>query len=369
MYQNNDKISISQITSILILTLVGTGILTLPQALAEEAATNGWIIIIVGTLSALLVAFLHSYIVKSFPGKGLFEILEATLGKPVAHIIGAIFSLYFIVINSFLLRIFGEVVKMFLLFRTPIEVIMFFMLATNIYLVRRGIETLARLAELLLPLILIPSLVLFLLTIQGTDFSNLLPVFQLSVGDIIKALPIVFFSFLGFDLILVFGRFVKPEKNISKAMAISILVVGLLYVFLNTITLARFGVEQTVHLIWPTLTIFKTIEFPGLFIENVEAIVMVLWVFIVFMSMAPLFLGATITLSNSMNIREHGFLALPLIPIIYFISLFPDSVTEAYYYLDYFTKFIATSIIVIIPLIIAMVIVFKRGIRKEDQGA
>lgn len=368
MYQNNERVSTSQMVSIFILTIVGTGILTLPRSLVEAVGTDGWIVILLGGILTAGLVYLIGCIISRLPGKNYLEILAATITKPVAYVVTGIFIIYALVLNSLLIRIFGEVVKMFLLIRTPIEVIMFSMMLTSIYLVRRGIETLGRMAEMLLPIIIIVNLPLFLLTIQGTDFSNLLPVFQTPFLDIIKAIPIPFFSFLGFEVMLVFGLFYNKPNMAPKSGVYTIVIVTILYLFLNTMVLLRFGKNQIAHMIWPTLSLFKTIEFPGLFIENVEAVVMTLWVSIVFMSVAPFYLSNTLLISHFTGTKDHNMFALPLLPIMYFISLFPDSMASTYYYLDIFTKYASTFIVIVVPIAVLISLAIRKGIGKEGKN-
>lgn len=364
---NNDRISTSQIISIIVLTIIGTGILTLPQSLAEAAGPDGWIILIAGGLMVLLVTLAHAFIVKCFPGKTYLEIITLTLSKPVAYIYGVFLVVYLIILNGFLVRIFAEVVKMFLLFQTPIEIIIMSVLLVTAYLVRQGIETMGRLAELLLPIILIPSLILFALALQGADPTNILPTFQISPKEVFTGIPLVLFSFLGFDLLLIFGTFLNQSKDLYKKSTIGILIILALYLVLTLTTLLVFGTEQTVHLIWPTLSLFKTIDFPGLFIENVEAVVMAMWVFIVFMSVAPLYLGKTVILQSLFKVKEHNFFVLPIVPLVYLFSLLGKSMAESYYLLDLFTKYFATVVAFIFPALIILSILIQRRFKKEGK--
>lgn len=369
MYQNNEKISTSQMISILILMIIGTGILTLPQGLAEAVGTGGWLVILIGGILTTLLLYLKGFIIKYLPGKDYLEILSKTLSKPIAYVIIFIFTIYALVLNALLLRIFGEVIKMFLLIRTPIEVIMFAMLLICVYLIRRGIETIGRLAELMLPIIILVTVPLFLLTVQGTDFTNLLPLFNTPLPDIVKAIPIPVFSFLGFEIMLIFGVFYNKPEKAPISGAISMGIVTLLYLFLNTMVLARFGKYQTQHLIWPTLSLFKTIEFPGLFIENVESVVMVLWVFVVFMSIAPFYFANVLLIGNLVGTKNNIMYALPLLPIMYFVSLFPDSMAETYYYTDLLTKYVSTFIVIIVPMAVLISLAIQRRFKKEGKNA
>ncbi|WP_026476958.1 GerAB/ArcD/ProY family transporter [Alkaliphilus transvaalensis] len=365
---DNNRISATQLGSILLLTIVGTGILTLPRALAEAVGPDGWILILIGGIITIGLVLIHTYIVKSFPGKRYIEILSETLSKPVAYFLVALYVIYFIILNGSLVRIFSEVVKMFLLLRTPIEVIIFTILLVAAYLARSGIEALARMAELLVPLIFIPSIILFALATQGSDLTNLMPVLETSIEDLIAGIPTIVFSFLGFEILLIFGYYVNKPKQVMKKSSIAILVAMAIYSLLNIVTIAQFGVEQTVHLNWPTLSLFKTIEFPGLFIENVEAVVMGMWVMTVFMSIAPLLLVKVILLGDLFGARDNRFFALPLLPLLYFIALSADSMAAAYSYLDIFVNYTAPAVLLGVPILIIIVMKIKKTSKREGDA-
>jgi len=345
MFRDNEKISATQIALILTLTMIGTGILTLPQSLAKEAGADGWIIIVVGGVLGIALANIYGYIVKSHPHTKYMDILSMHLSKYVAYVIVVMTIIYLLILNGFIIRIFGEAIKMFLLFKTPIELIIFSMLLVSVFLVRKGIETLGRFAEIMIPIIFIPSLLLFMLALQNAEMKNLLPVFQVSIKEIVKAIPIVLFSFLGFELLFIFGFFVNKPKEISEPINYAMIFVILAYIFLNSMTLLNFGVKQTQHLIWPTLSLFKTIEIPGLFIENVEALVMSIWVLIAFTTIAPLHLATSYLMADIVGMKDNKLLALPILPIIYLIAMFSENIAETYAHLDKITNFLYFCIV------------------------
>lgn len=368
MFKNNDKIASGQMAYIFMLMIIEVSILTQPRELTENLGPDGLFVLLVAGLIALVFAYVVGYIVKSFPGKSYIEILTICFTKPVAYIITFLFIVHVLVVNGFLVRIFGEVIKMFLLIRTPIEVIIFSLLLIAAYAARNGIEAIGRLAELLFPLIMIPALILFGLVAVDADFSNLLPVFQASPIELVKAVPPSFFTFGGFEFILVFGVFLKDPKKAPKLMTIGIGVVLFVYIFIFGVTVAGFGTDQLAHMIWPTMSIFKTIDFPGLFIENVEGLVMVIWIFLVFMSTAVILLVKTILVGNLLRLRERDFFALPLVPIIYLIALFPQSLAETYEYMGPFSTYSVTFFAFIIPLFIAISLGIRK-IRGRESGS
>ena len=360
MYHNNDNISSSQLRNIIILTIVGSGVLTLPRELVEEVGTDGWLLLILGALASMVITFLHGYIVRAFPKKSYFEILSITLTKPVAYLVFIVFFVYLIGISGFIVRIFGEVVKMFLLPRTPIEVIIITILGVVAYSTRKGVEPLGRIAEILLPIVIVLALVLFTLTFANADLGRLLPAMRTPPMDFIRSIPSVFFTFAGYELLLIFAFFLNKREDSVKIGSQAILVVLVFYMVLNFSVLSNFGAYQIQHLVWPTISVFKAIEFPGAFIENVEVLVMAIWVFAIFTTLVPLYLGGTITLSNMFKVREHNYFVLPLLPIVYFMSLFSDNLPQVYEQLGLFSRYTVYTVSLVTPILVLLSMKIRR---------
>lgn len=368
MFLNNDRISIPQMTNILILTLIGIGILTLPRELAEVVKTDGWIVLIAGALLTMGIAFLHGYIVKSFPSKSYFEIIALTLTKPVAYLLTTFFAIYLIGSSGFLLRIFAEVVKTILLRRTPLEAIIIIMLVPIGYLVRKGIEPMGRLTNIVFPTSVIFVILLFGLTLGEADFSNLKPVFQASPQQLFGALDIVLFSFLGYETLLVFGSFLKEPQKATRVGPIAVFAVLIFYLLLNIATLTNFDIYQMQHLIWPTLSVFKTIEFPGAFVENVEIVVMAVWVFTIFMTLAPFHLATTLLIEDMIIAKEHSYLVLPTLPFVYAVTLYSSSISDVYYDLGVFTDYTAYIAIIGMPVAILIGMAIRKLLKKDKEN-
>ncbi|AKL97129.1 spore germination protein GerLB [Clostridium aceticum] len=367
MFPNNDRITIYQMTNIIILALIGIGILTLPRDLVEAVGTDGWLILIGGGILTMAIAFLHGYIVKSFPRKSFFEIIALTLTKPIAYLLTGFFILYLIGSNGFLLRIFVEVVKTLLLRRTPLEVTILAMLVPIAYLARKGIEPLARLTNIIFPTSVVFVIILFVLTLGQADPSNLRPFFQASPSELFGALDIVLFSFLGYELLLVFGIALNKPQEATKIGPVSILVVLIIYLGLNAAILSNFGVAQTKHLIWPTISVFKTIQLPGAFIENVEVIVMAVWVFTIFMTLAPFHLATTMLMADMGATKEHSYLALPALPFVYAVAMYSSSISDVYYHLGVFTDYTAYIAIIGTPVAILIGMVIRKLLKKNGK--
>ncbi|RKD30919.1 GerAB/ArcD/ProY family transporter [Thermohalobacter berrensis] len=364
MIGGNDKISNSQIVFILITTIVGVGILSLPSALVERVGSDGWISIIIGSILVSILVAIATILTSYYPGKTVIEFGREIVSTPVSDIISFLFIVYFVVISAFTVRIFAEVVKMFLLDKTPTEVIIMTMLFTVAYIVRGGIEGIGRMAEIILPVVILPLLLLFIAIIPDLDFTNLLPVFRTSFTDIVKTIPLTFFSFMGYELILFFMAYVDKPKNSTAKNIAAIVIVTLIYLIFFTVTLARFGQNEVRDLLWPSLSLVRSVDLPGFFIENVEAVVMGLWVLNVFASLSPVYYGAVLTLTKLLRANEHKYFVLPLLPFIYILSLVPDNLASVYTMMDMFIYYYTTIILIGVPILYFIISLFKKANKK-----
>ncbi|WP_090553696.1 GerAB/ArcD/ProY family transporter [Natronincola ferrireducens] len=369
MFLNNDKISISQMVSIIILTIVGSGILTLPRELIEVAGSDGWLILIVGGLTVIGVSLVHGYIIRSFPGKSFFQILTLTLTKPIAYIVGIYTIVYFIGGTGYIIRIFAMTVNALLLPQTPPELTGLAVLLISAYLGRQGIEVLGRMAEFIIIPLSVVTLALFMLSWGHAQPSNLLPVLQTSPFEIIRGIPVVLFSFLGFELLLIFGGFIDKPKKSTKVGAIAIVMVLLLYQILNASTLVTLGQQQTKELLWPVINTFKSIELPGAFIEDVQVVVITLWIVTIFMTIAPFHLGATLLTMELAGGKEHSYYALLPLPFIGVVAAWDTSIADVYESLGTFSDYTVYGVILLVPLGILISMIIRGRKNKEDKVA
>lgn len=364
MQNNKDIIPIGQLIFILMLTMVGSGVLTLARNLVEVAPYDYWIIILAGGLVGILFSLICGYIIRLSPRKTYFEILCNSLSKPIAYIVGFAYVLYLTISLGLIVRLFGETMKAFLLESTPIEIIIVGILITSIYLVRQGIEVLGRMLQFLFPIVAVFVTIIFALSFVNSDVSNLLPVFQITFTEVLEGMPVTIFSFIGFEMLLFFGVHLKDPKQATKSY-IAVVAVTLFYILAVVATIAQFGPMQTKYLIWPTLDLFDTIELPGLFIENVQVVVMALWILAVFSSIAPMHLAATDMLKSLTGSKDQAYLAPMLLPIIYLFSIVPENLPEVYVVMDLFTKYLVTSMSFLIPLIVLVSLLIQKKVKRE----
>lgn len=358
---DNDKISSIQLWIFIVLTIIGVGIFSLPRAVAQAADQDGWIVVLLGGVIALIDFYIISRIIKRFPGDTLVEIARKVLGKYLALPILTVFLLYLLFITAMTLRIFGEVVKMSILVKTPVEVILITLLLLVFWLARGGVEPISRFDEIIFPILISVLITVGLLAIPRSDLTNILPLLRTPPSGLLKGAYQTAYSYGGFEFVLLMIPFIKkPEKAFKAGMA-AIITVGIIYTTATILSYAKFGVEEAKAMIWPTLSLIRAVEVPGSFIERLEGIVMSQWVLLAFTTIAPASYGLASLSARMLKHKEFRHLCAIVMPVIYILAMIPDNIVESYKYLEYVSVYLQTPSMFLIPLLLLLVSAIRKA--------
>ncbi|HHW57602.1 MAG TPA: endospore germination permease [Clostridia bacterium] len=367
MIKNNDKISANQVSILLFTTMVGAGILSLPADVSKEVGPNGLIAVFAGGIASLFFARMILYLSSKFPTETFVEYSAKLVTKPISILISIVLVFYFTIFVSLDVRIFGEVLKIYLLPSTPIETIIITMLFASAYLVRYGLEPIARMSEILFPIIVIPLVLLFLPAMSDIDLSNFLPFMRISLVKFFKGMLFTTYSFVGFEILYLLFPYVIDTKRLKKGVNAAIISTMLFYMYITFFVIGIFGYKETKEQLWPFLTLIKSINFPVFFIENVEGIVMGIWTFTIFSSIYSFYYFAVLTFSKLLKTREHSYFVLPAVPIMYLMALIPDSIVTVYKYAGYVSQYMSVFFIAILPILLFILLKVKRSGDSDEE--
>lgn len=324
MWPNNDRIGETEIVVLVTSNMVGVGIITLPAVLARTAGPDAWISVLLACGLGLVGAYAITRILCRFPGKGLVSILTSTGTRWFGRSVGLIFGVYFIVTASISIGAASEQFKLTLLPNTPVEVIIFSLLLVVAYVARGGLEPISRTLIILFPLLFVPFAII-LLALKDSHASNFLPVLAQPPINIVKGAIIGTFSFLGFEGLLVWATAMQQPKRLTRAALKGIYLAGILYLLLVVVATALFSQAQLEAMMIPIKSIVDSIATPLVLIERVDAVVFAIWITFGFSSLLLQVFTASRFLQDVMGLRSHTPLILPLLPIVFIISLIPKN--------------------------------------------
>jgi len=302
----DSKISHIQLRGLIVSTVIGVGVLSMQSSLVNKMGTDGWIAILITGILMIPVLFIYNQIFKLYPDKDFFEIGKATLGF-VFNLTLIIFLCYLVLSLAIVARSLGELMKTFLLQTTPLEIIILVFIIATSYIATYEIDTIARASYFIYPIIIIFAVLIVIISLPKADFSNILPVFQTDFTSIAKGVGDSLFSFYGIEIVLFAIPFVEDKNKIFKSGALGIFAVTAIYIAMFIMTLTHFSIEQIKDQNYPVLSLVRQLDLPGFFLENLDGVVIALWVLVVFASMAPLYFATGKILSKIFKTKSHKY--------------------------------------------------------------
>ncbi|RTZ54024.1 hypothetical protein EKO25_20115 [Bacillus sp. SAJ1] len=127
----------------------------------------------------------------------------------------------------------------------------------------------------------LPFYIIFIqgFTLHFADFRHFLPVFDHSLGDVMKSAENMSLANSGYETLMLFYPYIKSPNKARKWGQLSIIFTTILYLFTTFLTFAFFAQTELKKEIWPTLTAYKIVKLPV--VERFEFIGIANWCLII----------------------------------------------------------------------------------------
>lgn len=311
---DNKKISPFLIFFVLNKMQIGIGVLGFQRIIAKSAGYDAWISIILMGIGIHIIIWMMLKML-SMAGGDFLSIHTFIFGKKISKMIGSLFILYFSLLCVAILRNYIEIIQVWMFPEMKTFWFAFVFLLLVLYIVYGGFRTVAGAAffGVVLPLYIV---VIFLFTIPFADFTNLLPVFDHSIKEILISTKSMSLTVMGFEVLLFVYPFIKSPEKSKKWAHLSILFTSILCLYLAILTFAYFPEDQLQKNIWSTLTMWKIIEMP--FVERFEYIGIANWAIIILPNICIALWCASRLTKQIFSIKQRK--SLPFIAVIILVG-------------------------------------------------
>jgi spore germination protein (amino acid permease) len=345
----------------IVVTIAGVGIFSYPRELATSVGTDGWIVTIISGFINYFLIYIAYRAIRSNNYDKFYNITEKKFGKTIGLILAMIFVAYNIFSISVGMRIFVEVIKMYLLQKTPSEFLVLVTILASTYIIRGELGSLIKFNEISFWVMFLPLILVLLVILNRVDFTNIFPILDNEPYKYIETIRTSLFSFGGAQIIYLLLPFMRNRKRIPRVLSRSIMFVTLFYVIIIIFTLAVFAKSQTQILLWPTITMIKSISIPGAFIEDWEGVVMALWMIFYFTTLINSFYLSADIVKDMFVLKDTKSSLVLIVPFIYVIALYSENIAELYDINSKFTPIFYLYSLVILPILFLV----KRPTRKK----
>jgi spore germination protein KB len=307
--------------------VIMTILLTTAPAL-QIAGPDAWMSAILASGVGAGIAYLCAQLNLMFPNQTLIEYSRHLLGKWLGGFVSVLYLLYDLLLLAVILKQFSLFITGTIMPRTPISVVAILMILCVLYPTLYGIAVLGRLCEISGPLILIGIVGPIFLVINQMEPDRILPILADSglVAMMKGSLPIA--TFLGDCVMLVMlTAFVSDSKRIVKQAVGGVAVCGFFSVLLVMVSLFVFGSNVAAGYPYPLLMMVRTISLGGI-IENLDAIVVTIWIMSIFTKLALYLFVAGYGTSQLFGIKKWKTMIWILALLVMITSFLPINYIE-----------------------------------------
>lgn len=280
MYVKNDKISSRQTLRLYVFDLMGIATLLLPPYLARLCGANGVYAIVFGTGAALLYLFYLGWVMKQMKKDCLTFLREEVSGKIRKGFL-ILVAAHSTVTAGFCAYVFTNLMKYSLVKETSYALILILIILGAAYAVSGGIESRARVYEVLFWIIFIPYFAMMLASIRDFKWDHVAPAMQWVETNLGNGTYLVFLFFmpLFFVLFLIGEKEKNYGRNIVKTVTVSILFSAFVLLISYILLVGNFGAASLAELRFPVITLMSTIQFEGNFLKRMDALMLAVWFF------------------------------------------------------------------------------------------
>lgn len=353
------RISSENLFFVLVQTMMGVGLLTLPHQTHHAAGSDGWIsILITGFFIQLIVLLIWLLCIK-FPNLTLFDFSKVILGKMLGTVLNFIYIIYLLTMICYIFIVYADILKRWILPETPVWVLF---LIEFVLLIYGSICKIKNMISLLsFPFIFI--LFLFFITFfvygdSSIDVRYLFPIGSSGGWNILKSTSDSMISLIGFETLLIYFAFINQSKNISalKGAFLAVLFVTIFLTYIVILSTVMLSPEEIKITSEPVLYILSAIEIRIL--SRLDLIFLSFWGLIVFTTIISYSFSVSMGISKLIRIK-HNFAVILSGTFVLIVSII-------FYYmeitlLEKWLKHLSLIFGIIIPILLLLItIIFKR---------
>ncbi|UQZ86496.1 Spore germination protein YndE [Paenibacillus konkukensis] len=305
------KISSLQMAVMLYPTVVITGILLLPSLLAAIAGRDMWMSPIWSASGGFFIVWLCFWLHNRYPRQSIVEYSTAIAGWFPGKLIGLIILFFYLQLNGYVVREYGEFLVGSFFPKTPLILIMGSIVFVSSFAVRGGVEVIGKSSMVFVPIIIILFVTVVLLLIPELDMRRLLPVMEHGLKPSLLGAVIPFGGWYGEYMIVAFllPLLVDRSKGL-RSCGISICAVMATMLITNLVVWSLYG-GIAANVIYSPFLAARYIE-AGDFIEHVEAIVMAIWILGIFIKISTFFYIVTLGTAQWLGLSGYRLLVFPI---------------------------------------------------------
>lgn len=309
------------------------------------------------------------FLSKQFANLTITEYLPIITGKLVGKILGTLYVVFFLFIATIDLSLFDNILKPINFPETPDYAIIFLALLCCAYGVYKGLECIARSAQIFTPQILAIVVLYALLQMQDMDFNVFLPI--LSDSTFLEINSLAFTNAARINEIIFFAMLVpsiRKKGNMNMFFCWVVIIISAFSLIIIVPTLAGLGLDVPKRTFDPYYLFIKQINVYD-FITRIEFLIVAAWNIGMFLKISLMIYLATISFAQVWEVKKREVLIIPMIILVFIMELKTDILKSVIVFkiIEYYIPFINLIFMFGIPVIALAVYFLKKTLKAKSD--
>ncbi len=356
-----DMISARQMLCIIVMFIFGSSVI---MGVSSGAAQDSWMSLLLASAYTIPMLLVYARIIRLFPEKNLFEIIEIVLGKIAGKIIIILMAWYSLHLCALVLRNFSEFIQIVTMPETPQLPIMIAMIMVVVYMAKSGIETMGKWSILTLAVVMIVVIITILFSLNKMDFTNILPFMEHDFKEISTgAFRLYAFPFAETVLFLCLADAMKRKDNPYKLYFLALFFgsgVLMLVILRNLFMMGPKLVGASYFASYITVRLIDIADF----FARIEGFISMNFILAGIIKITVCLMAATKGTARLFGINNYRKLLLPVSLLVVALSaIVYSNVMEMFDFLRFYTYY-AVPFQVLIPLTVWIAAELKKLKRR-----
>ena len=370
MYAENGKISSRQTFRLYVFDLIGIATLLLPPYLAKLCGIGGIWAIMIGTGAGIVYLYFLGWILKQMQTDAAAYLKEQT-GRVFRFVAFGSVYIHSLITAGFCAYVFSNLMRYTLVKETTFFVVLCVIVLVSAYAVSGGIESRARVYEVLFLPVLIPYIAMMLATTKDFEWEYVAGISTVTGGQLAEGsfLVYLFLTPLFYLLFLVGEKEKSYRKTMIKTILCAIVVSAIILLFSYVLLVGNFGSAALSTMRFPVVTVMSTIQFKGNFLKRMDALMLGVWFFTLY-ALLNLHLHYGVSMLKEMAAKKEQQVKLwqLLLPVgvVLIVACGLEYLNGAVkLFLDYYA-YVAVPYMVVFPILV-LIVGGKHGSKKQAK--
>ena len=285
--------------------------------LLHEGGRSAWLCIIAGGVMFYVSAFIAIRLAQQFPDKTFAEYIPSIWGRSLGLLVILLY-LGVLTLSTWIgLQSAAREITFYMFDQTPYEIILATYIAASAYCAMQDIGTILRVVQMMVLSGMVILFMLLLLSGVAIQTINYFPLFS-GLTPILSGLWETWPVFSGYLILFMLMPFVgRNEQNIARVVGYGFIFFTLVATWVTLLIIGGLGIETAKNVSFPSVTLIRTVEIPGTFLERLDTYMVTIKVMIFFNSMSVVQYVKATALARYFGYSDHRPWVLALMPLLF----------------------------------------------------